>query len=112
MKIFKVEVLSPLRILTSPLFEETLELFFFFLFFPFSLFPFFQYFFSLLFFYAPSPKNLGVFMIFEEINHFFKNFIFKSLHMEWHGHDCGYTGGECIFQSGVCTIIFLDEASK
>jgi hypothetical protein len=51
-------------------------------------------------------------MIFEEINHFFKNFIFKSLHMEWHGHDCGYTGGECIFQSGVCTIIFLDEASK
>jgi hypothetical protein len=21
--------------------------------------------------------------------------------MEWHGHDCGYIGGGCIFQNGV-----------
>jgi hypothetical protein len=61
--------------------------------------------------------------------------------MEWHGHDCGYTGGGCRFQNGVmhtnignhdygdvgavdtsavdayfgvevCTPIFLCEASK
>jgi hypothetical protein len=51
---FEVEVFCPLRILTSPLFEETLRAFLFLpLFFTFS--PFFNTF-SLffLFFYAPS----------------------------------------------------------
>jgi hypothetical protein len=40
-------------------------------------------------------------MIFEEKNHFFKNFLFKWLDMEWHGHDCGYTGGGTIFLNEV-----------
>jgi hypothetical protein len=47
---FELEVFFPLKILTSPLFEETLgALFFLPLFF---LFPFLQYIFT--FFYAPS----------------------------------------------------------
>jgi hypothetical protein len=46
-------VFSPLRILTSPLFEETLGALVFL--------PLF-----LLFFYAPSLKDLGVLMTFEE----------------------------------------------
>jgi hypothetical protein len=40
-------------------------------------------------------------MIFEEKNHFFKNFLLKWLDMEWHGYDYGYTGGGRIFQTGV-----------
>jgi hypothetical protein len=51
----KLKYFSPLRILTSPLFEETLGAFLFL-----PLFPFF------LFFYAPSLEDLGVLMIFEE----------------------------------------------
>jgi hypothetical protein len=43
----KLKCFSPLRILTSPLFKETLGAFF-------------------LFFYALSLEYLGVFMIFEE----------------------------------------------
>jgi hypothetical protein len=50
-KILKLKCFSPLRILTSPLFEETLGSFLFLPFFSFSLF--FQYVLSL-FFYAPS----------------------------------------------------------
>jgi hypothetical protein len=65
---------SPLRILTPPLFEETLGAFIFLPFF------FFQIMFSLFSFYAPSLDDLGVLMIFEEKNHFFRNFIFK-----WNG---------------------------
>jgi hypothetical protein len=76
--ILKLKCFSPLGILTFPLFEETLAAFLFLpLFFPFSLF--FQYFFS--FFHAPSLEDLGVLMIFEEKNHFFKNFLFKWLDM-------------------------------
>jgi hypothetical protein len=80
-----------------------LKLFFFFLFFPFSLFFLFSFFntFSLSFFYAPSLEDLGVLMIFEEKNHFFKKFLFKWLGMEWHRHDYGYTSGGRIFQNGV-----------
>jgi hypothetical protein len=40
-------------------------------------------------------------MIFEEKDHFFKNFLFKWLDMEWHDYDCGYTSGGHIFQNGV-----------
>jgi hypothetical protein len=72
---------------------------FFSLFFPFSLF--FNTFSLSPFFYAPSLEDLGVLMIFEEKNHFFKNFLFKWIDMEWHGHDCGYTGGGLIFRNGV-----------
>jgi hypothetical protein len=50
--IFEVEVFFPIKILTSPLFEETLEAF---LFLPFSLF-----------FYAPSLEDSGVLVIFVE----------------------------------------------
>jgi hypothetical protein len=78
--------------LTSTLFEETLEAFLFLPLFPFSFFNTF----SLSFFYAPSLDDLGGFMIFEEKDHFFKNFLFKWLDMEWHGYDCGYTGGKRI----------------
>jgi hypothetical protein len=74
--------------------KRLLELFFFFLFFLFL--SFFN-----TFFYAPSLEDLGVLMIFEEKNHFFKNTLFKWLDMEWHGHDCGYTGTGRIFRNGV-----------
>jgi hypothetical protein len=47
----KLKCLSPLKMLTSPLFEETLGAF---LFLPLSLF------------FAPSLEDLGVLMIFEE----------------------------------------------
>jgi hypothetical protein len=50
----KLKCFSPLKILTSLLFEETLGAFFSFSFFFFS------------FFYAPSLEDLGVLMIFEE----------------------------------------------
>ncbi len=69
-RIFEVEVFSPLRILTSPLFEETLGAFFSSSFF----FLFFNNFFSLLFFMLRLLRTWGVLMIFEEKNHFFKNF--------------------------------------
>jgi hypothetical protein len=36
-------------------------------------------------------------MIFEEKKHLFKNFLFKWNGMKGHGHNCGYTGGGCIF---------------
>jgi hypothetical protein len=40
-------------------------------------------------------------MIFEEKIYFFKNFLFKWFDMEWHGHDCRYTGGGHIFLNEV-----------
>jgi hypothetical protein len=55
--VFEVEVFFPLRILTSPIFEETVGALFFFLFFSFL---FLIIFLSLLF-YAPSLEDLGVF---------------------------------------------------
>jgi hypothetical protein len=91
---------SPLRILTSPLFVETLGAFLFLPLFPFfflSLSFSFSILFLSLFFYAPSLEDLGVLLIFEEKYHFFKNFLFKWLDMEHHGHDCGYTGDGRIF---------------
>jgi hypothetical protein len=97
--ILMLKCFSPLKILTSPLFEETLAVFS-----PFSFFFFFLLFsiiFLSLFFYAPSFEDLAVLIIFEEKDHFFKNFLFKWLDMECHGHDCGYTSGERIFQNGV-----------
>jgi hypothetical protein len=54
-RILKLKCLSPLKMLTSPLFEETFRAFLFFLFLSLSLF-----------FSATSPKNLGVSMIFEK----------------------------------------------
>jgi hypothetical protein len=95
-RFLKLKCFSPLRILTSPLFEETLGAFLFFL---FSFFFFSIVFLS--FFYAPSLEDLGVLMIFEEKDHFFKNFLLKWLDMEWHGHDCGYTSSGRIFLNGV-----------
>jgi hypothetical protein len=78
----KLKCFSPLRILTSSLFEETFVAFLFlpFFLFLFFLFFFFQYFFSL-FSYASSLEDLEVLMIFEEKIHFFKNFLFKWLGM-------------------------------
>jgi hypothetical protein len=63
--------------LTSLLFEEILGAFlplFSILFLPLSL---------SLFLYAPSLEVLGVLMIFEEKNHFFKNFLLNE--MVWTG---------------------------
>jgi hypothetical protein len=107
-RFLKLRCFSPLRILTSPLFEETLGAFFSSSFFPFFSFFFFLFFLSFffqyflsLFFYAPSLEDLGFLMIFEEKNHFFKNFLFKWLDMEWHGHDCGCTSGGHIFWNRV-----------
>jgi hypothetical protein len=87
----KFKCFSPLRILTSPLFEEILGAF---LFLPL----FFSFF---LFFYALSLEDLGGLKIFEDKNNFLKNFLFKWNGMEWIGHDCGYTGGGRIFRNGV-----------
>jgi hypothetical protein len=70
----KLKCFSPIRILTSPLFEQTFGTFL-----VFSLFSFVSIIFLSLF-YAPSLEDLGVLMIFEEKNHFFKNIIFK-----WNG---------------------------
>jgi hypothetical protein len=50
---FKLKCFSPLRILTSPLFEETLGAFHFL--------PLFSF-----FFLCSSPEDLGLLMIFEE----------------------------------------------
>jgi hypothetical protein len=61
----KLKCCSPLRILTSPLFEETLGAFLFL--------PLFSLFFSML----RLLRTWGVLMILEEKNHFFKNFFFK-----------------------------------
>jgi hypothetical protein len=92
----KLKCFSPLRILTSSLFEETLGAFFFFLF----LFSLFFNTFSLSFFYALSLEDLGVLMIFQEKDHFFKNFLFKWPDMECHGHDCGCHGHDCGYIGG------------
>jgi hypothetical protein len=59
------------------LFEETLGAFSFF----FSFFQYFFFHFFSLFFYAPSLEGLGVLMIIEVKNHFFKNFF--SDEMVW-----------------------------
>jgi hypothetical protein len=79
----KLKYFFPLRILTSPLFEETLEAFHFLpLFLCFLLFfSFFQHFFSL-FSMLRLLRTLAILMIFEEKDHFFKNFLFKWLDME------------------------------
>jgi hypothetical protein len=52
----KLKCLSPLKMLTSPLFEETFGAFL----------SFFSFSFSLSLFSAPSLEDLGVLMIFEE----------------------------------------------
>jgi hypothetical protein len=75
---FEVEVFCPLRILTSPLFEETLRAF---LFLPlFLLFLLFSIHF-LSFSFFSMLRLLGVLMIFERQNHFFTNFF--SNEMVW-----------------------------
>jgi hypothetical protein len=87
---------------------------------------------ELSFFHAPSLEDLGVLMIFEEKNHFFKNFFSNGFNIlavdaysgmelctpTWLNHDYGdgrvvdilmvdaYSGVE------VCTPIFLGEASS
>jgi hypothetical protein len=72
-KVFlKLKCFSPLKISTSPLFEETLGSFF-------LSFSFFQYF----FFYALSLEDLVFLMILEEKNYFFNNFF--SNEMVWTG---------------------------
>jgi hypothetical protein len=72
-KILKLNYFSPLRILSSLLFEETLGAFLFLPLF-FSFFNTFSLFFSML-------CLLGVLMIFEEKTNFFKNFF--SNEMVW-----------------------------
>jgi hypothetical protein len=74
---FEVEVFSPLRILTSPLYEETHEAF---IFLP-LLFYFFFSFFSIRFLslFLSMLSVLGVLMIFEEKNHFFNNFFSNKM---------------------------------
>jgi hypothetical protein len=64
----------------------------------------FFFFFLVLFLFFSMPRLLrtwGVWMIFEQKDHFFKKFLFKWLDMEWHGHDCGDTNGGRIFRNGV-----------
>jgi hypothetical protein len=78
-RFLKLKYFSPLRILTSPLFEETLGAFFLYF---FLFLSFFNTFSLSPFFYAPSLEDLGVLMIFEEKSHFFKNFLFKWIDME------------------------------
>jgi hypothetical protein len=75
-KILRLKCFSPLRILTSPLFEEILGTFIFLLFF----FLFFQYVFSpfFLFFYAPS---LGGFDDIWGEKSLLQKFLFKSNRM-------------------------------
>jgi hypothetical protein len=87
---------SPLRILTSPLFEKTFGAF---LFLPLLFFSCFQYIFSLSFFFSMLCP-LGVLMIFEEQNHFSK----ISFQMKWYAHNCGYTSGGLIFRNRVIYI--------
>jgi hypothetical protein len=87
-KILKLKCFSPLRILTSPLFEETLGAFLFL-----PIFLFFQYIFS----FFSKLRLLGVLMIFEEKITSSKN----SFQMKWYGHNCGYTSGGHIFWNGV-----------
>jgi hypothetical protein len=70
----KLKYFSPLRILTSPLFEETLGAFLFFF---LSFLILFLYFSVLC-----LLRTWGVLMIFDEKYHFFKNFLFKWLDME------------------------------
>jgi hypothetical protein len=84
-KILKLNCFSPLGILTSLLFEETLGAFFLPL-----LFFLFLFSFSML-------RLLGVLMIFEEENHFFKNFFSNK----WYCHNYGYTCGGRIFWNRV-----------
>jgi hypothetical protein len=84
----KLKCFSLLRILTSFYLKRLLDPFFFFLFF----LSFFNKFSLSSFFYASSLEDLGVLMIFEE-----KINSSKKIQMEWHGHDCGYTGGGRIF---------------
>jgi hypothetical protein len=82
-RFLKLNCFSPLKILSSPLFEETLGAFIFLpLFFFSSFFSFFQYFFSL-FFFAPSLEDLGVLMIFEEKITSSKTFFSNGL--TWNG---------------------------
>jgi hypothetical protein len=73
---FKVKCFSPLKILTSPLFEEFLELFFLFLY----------------FFFALSLKGLGVLMIFDEkITSSKTSFQMASKYWWWtHIPECSY----------------------
>ena len=75
--------------------KRLLELFFFFLFFSFFLC---SIIFLSLSFYAPSLEDFGGFDdIWGE-----KSFLQKlSFQMEWHGHDCEYTGGGHIFRNEV-----------
>jgi hypothetical protein len=80
-KILKLKCFSPRRILTSPLFEESFGAFLFlFLFLTLLLFLFFQCVFSLFLFFS-MLHLLGILMIFEEKNHFLKNFF--SNEMVW-----------------------------
>jgi hypothetical protein len=71
----KLKCFSPLRILTSPLFEDTHRAF---LFLPLFFLSFFNNF-SLFIFYAPSLEDLGVLMMFEKKIHFLKTFFSNGM---------------------------------
>jgi hypothetical protein len=82
---------APLRILTTPLFEETLGAFLFHPLFSILIcFVFFSFFLCFV--------SWG-FMIFEVKNHLFNNFF--SNEMVWYGHSCRYTSSGRIFPDGV-----------
>jgi hypothetical protein len=76
----KLKYFSPLRILTSALFEESLVAF---LFLPLFSFFFFSNTFSLFFFYAPSLEDLRVLMILRRKITSSKTFISNGL--TWNG---------------------------
>jgi hypothetical protein len=68
-----LKCLSPLKKLTSPLFEET-----------FGAFLFFFFFFFVSFFSAPSLEDLGVSMIFEEkVTSLKTSFQMASIYRRW-----------------------------
>jgi hypothetical protein len=106
----KLKCLSPLKMLTSPLFEETFGAFLIFCFF------------SLPFSSAPSLKDLGVLMIFEEkiisLKLFFQlaSIYWRSMHIaEWSygdGRVVNILAVDAYSRIDVCTPIFMGEASS
>jgi hypothetical protein len=97
MDIFEVEVFFSSQNIDFPFIWRDSWSFFFLPFFFFLVF--FNNFSLSSLFYAPSIVDLGggVDDIWGE-----KSLLQKlSFQMEWHGHDCGYTGGGCIFWNGV-----------
>jgi hypothetical protein len=92
-KIFKVEVFFSSQNIDFPfIWRDSWSFSFsssFFLFLPFSFFFLLRLLRTWGFWWCLRRKSL------------LQKLLFKWLDMEWHGHDCGYIGGGCIFQNGV-----------